>query len=48
MVLRQIAMQDQYNLIKWEQREMLPMCADMGVGCVPPQVKGQAHPSLGT
>jgi aryl-alcohol dehydrogenase-like predicted oxidoreductase len=33
---RLISMQDQYNLLKREEeREMLPMCADMGVGCVP-------------
>jgi aryl-alcohol dehydrogenase-like predicted oxidoreductase len=41
---RFVAMQDQYNLIKREEeREMLPMCADMGVGCVPysPQGKGR-------
>ncbi|HEY0636578.1 MAG TPA: aldo/keto reductase [Pseudonocardiaceae bacterium] len=31
-----VAMQDQYNLIKREEeREMLPMCADQGVGCIP-------------
>src|SRR3954466_7112907 len=38
------AMQDQYNLIKREEeREMLPMCLDMGVGAVPysPQGKGR-------
>ena len=38
------AMQDQYNLLKREEeREMLPMCADMGVGAVPysPQGKGR-------
>jgi 1-deoxyxylulose-5-phosphate synthase len=38
------AMQDQYNLIKREEeREMLPMCLDMGVGCIPysPQGKGR-------
>jgi 1-deoxyxylulose-5-phosphate synthase len=37
-------MQDQYNLIKREEeREMLPMCRDMGVGCIPysPQGKGR-------
>jgi 1-deoxyxylulose-5-phosphate synthase len=29
-------MENQYNLLKREEeREMLPMCADMGVGCVP-------------
>jgi aryl-alcohol dehydrogenase-like predicted oxidoreductase len=39
-----VAMQDQYNLIKREEeREMLPMCLDMGVGCIPysPQGKGR-------
>ena len=38
------AMQDQVNLLKREEeREMLPMCADMGVGVVPysPQGKGR-------
>jgi aryl-alcohol dehydrogenase-like predicted oxidoreductase len=41
---RFVAMQDQYNLIKREEeREMLPMCQDMGVGCIPysPQGKGR-------
>jgi 1-deoxyxylulose-5-phosphate synthase len=41
---RFLAMQDQYNLIKrQEEREMLPMCADMGVGCIrySPQGKGR-------
>jgi aryl-alcohol dehydrogenase-like predicted oxidoreductase len=41
---RFVAMQDQYNLIKREEeREMLPMCLDMGVGAVPysPQGKGR-------
>ena len=33
---RFVAMEDQYNLLKREEeREMLPMCADMGVGCIP-------------
>ena len=33
---RFVAMENQYNLLKREEeREMLPMCADMGVGCVP-------------
>lgn len=33
---RFVAMEDQYNLLKREEeREMLPMCADTGVGCVP-------------
>jgi 1-deoxyxylulose-5-phosphate synthase len=39
-----VAMQDQYNLIKREEeREMLPLCADLGVGCIPysPQGKGR-------
>ena len=38
------AMQDQYDLLKREEeREMLPMCADMRVGVVPysPQGKGR-------
>jgi aryl-alcohol dehydrogenase-like predicted oxidoreductase len=38
------AMQDQYNLIKREEeREMIPLCADLGVGLVPysPQGKGR-------
>ena len=41
---RFVAMQDQYNLLKREEeREMLPMCADMGVGAIPysPQGKGR-------
>ncbi|HEY5978470.1 MAG TPA: aldo/keto reductase, partial [Microlunatus sp.] len=30
------AMENQYNLLKREEeREMLPMCADLGVGCIP-------------
>lgn len=33
---RFVSMQDQYNLIKREEeREMLPMCVDMGVACTP-------------
>jgi aryl-alcohol dehydrogenase-like predicted oxidoreductase len=33
---RFVSMQDQYNLLKREEeREMLPMCADTGVGCIP-------------
>jgi 1-deoxyxylulose-5-phosphate synthase len=33
---RFVSMQDQYNLLKREEeREMLPMCLDMGVGCIP-------------
>jgi aryl-alcohol dehydrogenase-like predicted oxidoreductase len=41
---RFVAMQDQYNLIKREEeREMLPMCLDTGVGAIPysPQGKGR-------
>jgi 1-deoxyxylulose-5-phosphate synthase len=48
---RFVAMQDQYNLIKREEeREMLPMCADLGVGCVPysPQGKGRLTRPWGT
>jgi aryl-alcohol dehydrogenase-like predicted oxidoreductase len=47
---RFVAMEDQYNLLKREEeREMLPMCADMGVGCVPysPQAKGRLTRSWG-
>ena len=39
-----VAMQNQYNLLRrQEERELLPMCADMGVGVVPysPQGKGR-------
>jgi aryl-alcohol dehydrogenase-like predicted oxidoreductase len=39
-----IAMQNQYNLLRrQDERELLPMCADMGVGAVPysPQGKGR-------
>ncbi len=39
-----VAMQDQYNLVKREEeREMLPMCLDTGVGVVPysPLAKGR-------
>jgi aryl-alcohol dehydrogenase-like predicted oxidoreductase len=33
---RFVAMEDQYNLIKREEeREMLPMCLDLGVGAIP-------------
>ncbi len=40
---RFVAMQDQYNLIKREEeREMLPMCADMGstVSRIRPKERG--------
>jgi aryl-alcohol dehydrogenase-like predicted oxidoreductase len=39
-----VAMQNQYNLLRrHDERELLPMCADMGVGVVPysPQGKGR-------
>lgn len=45
------AMQDQYNLLKREEeREMIPMCADMGVGLVPysPNGKGRLARPRGT
>ena len=33
---RFVSMQDQYNLLqREEEREMLPMCADLGVGAIP-------------
>lgn len=41
---RFVSMQNQYNLIKREEeREMIPLCADLGVGLVPysPQGKGR-------
>jgi aryl-alcohol dehydrogenase-like predicted oxidoreductase len=41
---RFVAMQNQYNLLRrHDERELLPMCADMGVGAVPysPQGKGR-------
>ena len=46
-----VAMQDQYNLLKREEeREMLPMCLDMGVGCIPysPLGKGRLTRPWGT
>ena len=39
-----VSMQDQYNLLKREEeREMLPLCADLGMGVIPysPQAKGR-------
>ncbi len=39
-----VAMQNQYNLLRrQDERELMPMCADMGVGVVPysPQGKGR-------
>ena len=47
---RFVAMENQYNLLKREEeREMLPMCTDLGVGCVPYSPAGQrpARPPLG-
>ena len=41
---RFVSMQNQYNLLRrQEERELLPMCSDMGVGVVPysPQGKGR-------
>ena len=41
---RFVSMQNQYNLLRREEeRELIPMCADMGVGLVPysPQGKGR-------
>lgn len=41
---RFVAMQNQYNLLRrQDERELMPMCADMGVGVVPysPQGKGR-------
>ena len=41
---RFVSMQNQYNLLRrQDERELLPMCADMGVGVVPysPQGKGR-------
>jgi aryl-alcohol dehydrogenase-like predicted oxidoreductase len=41
---RFVSMQNQYNLLRrHDERELLPMCADMGVGVVPysPQGKGR-------
>jgi aryl-alcohol dehydrogenase-like predicted oxidoreductase len=44
------AMQDQYNLLKREEeREMIPLCADLGVGLMPysPNGKGRLTRPLG-
>jgi aryl-alcohol dehydrogenase-like predicted oxidoreductase len=41
---RFVSMQNQYNLLRrGDERELVPMCADMGVGLVPysPQAKGR-------
>jgi aryl-alcohol dehydrogenase-like predicted oxidoreductase len=48
---RFVAMQDQYNLLKREEeREMLPLCTDLGVGCTPysPLAKGRLTRPWGT
>ncbi len=46
-----VAMQDQYNLLKREEeREMLPLCTDLGVSSIPysPQAKGRLTRPWGT
>ncbi|MGW7682898.1 aldo/keto reductase [Kribbella sp. NPDC054772] len=46
-----VSMQDQYNLLKREEeREMLPMCLDLGVSSIPysPQAKGRLTRPWGT
>jgi 1-deoxyxylulose-5-phosphate synthase len=46
-----VSMQDQYNLLKREEeREMLPLCADLGMGVIPysPQAKGRLTRPWGT
>lgn len=41
---RFVSMQDQYNLLKREEeRKMLPMCADMGAGCIPYSLFGKGR-----
>ena len=45
-----VTMQNHYNLIyREEEREMLPLCADQGVGVIPwsPLARGPAHPPVG-
>ena len=47
---RFVTMQDHYNLLyREEEREMLPLCADQGIGVIPwsPLARGPAHPGLG-
>jgi 1-deoxyxylulose-5-phosphate synthase len=47
---RFVAMQNQYSLLRREEeRELLPMCADMGVGVVPysPQGNGPGRARVG-
>ncbi|GAB3935937.1 aldo/keto reductase [Kribbella albertanoniae] len=46
-----VSMQDQYNLLKREEeREMLPLCSDLGVSSIPysPQAKGRLTRPWGT
>jgi aryl-alcohol dehydrogenase-like predicted oxidoreductase len=45
MVLKRVAMQDRYNLIKREEkmRDAADVRADMGVGCVPFFSAGQGR-----
>ncbi|TCC06288.1 aldo/keto reductase [Kribbella soli] len=46
-----VSMQDQYNLLKREEeREMLPLCTDLGVSSIPysPQAKGRLTRPWGT
>ena len=41
---RFVAMQNQYNLLRrQDERELLPMCADMGVGVVPYSPRGKGR-----
>ncbi len=45
-----VTMQDHYNLLyREEEREMLPLCVDQGVGVIPwsPLARGTADPRLG-
>ena len=47
---RFVSMQNQYNLLRrQDERELMAMCADMGVGLVPysPQGKGPPRPPVG-
>lgn len=47
---RFVSMQNHYNLLyREEEREMLPLCADQGVGVLPwsPLARGRLHPRLG-
>ena len=47
---RFVSMQNQYSLLqREEEREMLPLCADQGVGAIPwsPLGRGPAHSRLG-